>query len=166
MSLWKDDTGKSYERWLILYFSTKTHLWTAQCICGVIKEVNIADIRNGSSKSCGCLRTETTVKRFTTHGYGSQAKGLIPEYNTWLGMKQRCYNKKCACYSYYGGRGIRVCKRWKHSFSNFLADMGRKPGPDYSIDRINVNGNYEPSNCRWATKKEQAINTRRSRARV
>jgi hypothetical protein len=80
------------------------------------------------------------------------------EYRTWNAMKTRCYNPKSNRFQYYGGRGITVCKRWRDSFAAFYADMGPKPGPEYSIDRIKVNGNYTPRNCRWATPSEQALN--------
>jgi len=83
------------------------------------------------------------------------------EYNTWENMKSRCYNKNNKCYHYYGGRGIKVCDRWLNSFENFYIDMGKKPTPKHSIDRFpNNNGNYEPSNCRWATQKQQVGNRR------
>jgi hypothetical protein len=95
--------------------------------------------------------------------------GLIPityrsEYNAWRNMKSRCYSVKNDSYKYYGARGIKVCNRWLHSFKNFLEDMRYKPGPEYSLDRINNDGNYEPKNCRWATAKEQSRNTRRQQA--
>jgi hypothetical protein len=86
------------------------------------------------------------------------------EYRVWHDMKRRCYNVKTVSYRYYGGRGIRVCDRWLYSFKNFLEDMGYKPGPEYSLDRRNNDGNYEPKNCRWATRKVQMNNTRRQQA--
>ncbi len=86
-----------------------------------------------------------------------------PEYVVWAGMIQRCTDPACKSYPRYGGRGITVCARWRHSFENFLADMGPRPGPAYSIDRIENDGNYEPGNCRWATEEEQRRNTRRNR---
>lgn len=88
---------------------------------------------------------------------------LSSEYNSWAMMKSRCANPNNPVFSYYGGRGIQVCDRWLESFEAFLADMGRKPNRSFSIDRIDVNGNYEPSNCRWADKREQAQNTRANR---
>jgi len=89
-------------------------------------------------------------------------KVLSPrEYNTWINIKQRCYNKNDPAYKYYGGRGITLCKEWENSFEAFLNDVGRRPTSKHSIDRIDNSGNYEPSNCRWATHKEQGRNTRR-----
>jgi len=84
-----------------------------------------------------------------------------PIYEAWCGMKKRCYNKNYKDYNYYGGRGVTVCDRWKNSFVKFYQDMGDKPSKDYSLDRIDVNGNYEPSNCRWADKTTQSINQRK-----
>lgn len=92
------------------------------------------------------------------HGESYFADNTV-EYSTWLAMRQRCSNPNAAGYEYYGGRGIRVCERWD-DFRLFLSDMGRKPGPTWSIDRINVDGDYEPSNCRWATPSQQAQNKR------
>ena len=83
-----------------------------------------------------------------------------PEYYVWIGVKTRCLNKKEAGYKHYGGRGILICDRWKDSFDNFLHDMGKRPSPKHSIERLDVNGNYEPGNCVWATKSQQVLNTR------
>jgi hypothetical protein len=83
-----------------------------------------------------------------------------PEYVTWVNIKQRCDNPAIRSFRWYGARGITVCARWRDSFANFLADMGPRPSPKHSIDRINNNGNYEPNNCRWATKQEQTANMR------
>ena len=82
------------------------------------------------------------------------------EYTSWSGALNRCYNPKCKKFDIYGGRGIKMCRRWRRSYLNFLADMGRKPSPKYSLERKNVNGNYSPSNCKWATASEQMRNRR------
>lgn len=93
----------------------------------------------------------------TTHG-----KSKTPEYFIYRSMLDRCYRKTCTGYKDYGGRGIKVCKRWRHSFENFYADMGKRPSSKYSIERNNGNAGYKPSNCRWATRKEQNSNQRRN----
>jgi hypothetical protein len=90
----------------------------------------------------------------TKHGEAKRG-GKTAEWRAWTAMKNRCYTKSHIHYSYYGERGIRVCKKWLSSYSSFLADVGRKPSPKHTLDRINGNKNYTPSNCRWATRKEQ-----------
>jgi hypothetical protein len=92
------------------------------------------------------------------HGYTKQRKS--PTYYSWVSMKTRCTNKNELCYDRYGGRGITICERWMFNFPNFLQDMGERPAKNYSIDRINTDGNYEPGNCRWATRSQQAYNRR------
>ena len=123
------------------------------CACGVQKWIRIYDVVNGLSRSCGCRegnRKHGDTTRFTR----------TSEYRSYTHMKDRCLNPNDKHYGYYGGRGIRICDRWLLSYRNFLTDMGRKPGAEYSLDRIDVNGNYEPNNCRWATPKQQSRNRR------
>lgn len=135
-------------------------IWKCKCECGNTTNVLVDNLLRGLIKSCSCLRTEELENR-ATHGFTKgSTKGIkvLSEHRSWSSMKGRCYNPKNKKYSRYGGRGITVCNRWIKSFENFIADMGMKPTPNLSIDRINNDGNYEPSNCRWATKKEQSNN--------
>lgn len=129
-------------------------LWLCRCDCGAEKAVLPSSLRRGKSASCGCLRHEFASARLATHGLSK-----TPEYETWGRLRQRCTNPKHPDYPDYGGRGIRVCERWD-SFENFLADMGPRPSRRYSIDRKDVNGDYAPENCRWATIRQQSRNKR------
>lgn len=130
-----------------------TTKWLCLCDCGNEKFVGSQNLRNGSTKSCGCLRKEYLRDSRTTHGYTNTGV-----YRSWSQMKNRCSNPNYIGYESYGGRGIKYCERWE-KFENFLYDMGDRPLKT-SLDRIDVNGNYEPSNCRWATVKEQSANRR------
>ena len=128
--------------------------WYCLCVCGSCVSVKSFDLRAGRTKSCGCKKAEIVATKKTTHGCtGTQA------YKAWLNMKRRCYDVNNNRYKNYGGRGISVSPRWITNFESFIAYIGEHPGKGYSIDRINVDGNYEPGNVRWATTKEQGNNT-------
>jgi hypothetical protein len=137
--------------------------WLAKCDCGNSTTARGNHLRAGDVQSCGCIAVERGKTLSIRYPRDSHKGTGTPEYTAWNGMKNRCYRRKTWNYPRYGGRGIRVCKRWlgANGFVNFLADMGYRPSPAHSLDRVNNDGNYEPSNCRWATPKEQANNRRK-----
>ena len=172
MSARIDLTGQRFNRWTVLHqaprldaSSAKKVHWRCVCDCGIEAVVVSGNLVSGLSKSCGCLHSELAAKRRFKHGFTSKEnwESYKSEHGTWRSMIQRCTDETNPHYKHYGGRGITICARWLQSFANFIEDIGKKPDRSYSIERINNDGNYEPGNCRWATRSEQMLNQRRSR---
>lgn len=153
--------GDRYFRWTVMEEAEQgygTRRFRCQCDCGNISTVRLTHLRQGVSKSCGCLAKELSTERATKHGYS-----FNPLTKVWRDMKRRCFNPKHKRYKDWGGRGITVCKDWRdlETFIKWAENNGYKPG--LLLDRKDNDGNYEPSNCRWTTMKEQANNRRNNK---
>ncbi len=155
-----DRTGLRVGRLVVTSLAEKrgsTNYWNCVCDCGGEKVVSTLHLGAGAIQSCGCLQKERASEANLTHGLaGTQ------EYDAWLNMKARCQDPSHKEFPNYGGRGIRVCDSWLESPLHFLADMGKCPA-GLSLERIDCNGHYEPSNCRWATTGDQSRNKRSTR---
>jgi hypothetical protein len=132
-------------------------LFLCECDCGERIEALLCNLRTGKSTSCGCLKIERAVEARRTHGLSQ-----TPEYSVWADMLVRCHNPNHKHFARYGGRGIKVCDRWRNSCQAFISDVGTRPSRLHTLDRINNDGDYEPSNVRWATQKQQCRNTSRN----
>lgn len=153
-----DITGQVFERLTVIGYVGNSE-WLCACSCGNTTKSRGSNLRNGNMRSCGCLHKELLSQYAKEHLRRPPKHGMkgTREYRSWANMKRRCYNPRTDRYPHYGGRGIVVCERWRNSFENFYTDMGECPD-GYTLDRIDVDGNYEPINCRWASADEQARN--------
>lgn len=163
----KNIVGQKYGKLEVIDYS-RTHttpsghkkaLWLCRCDCGNKVEVGTSNLKKKSGTvSCGCEKLRQIRETGLKNKKHEQSNS--PEYVSWYGMKTRCYNTNTKYYKDYGGRGIKVCDEWKNNFTKFFEYIGKRPTLQHSLDRIDVNGNYEPGNVRWATKKEQVNNRR------
>lgn len=156
MGAFIDLTGKKFGRLVVLRRSgyVNNHItWECKCQCGIIKIIDGSCLKNNSSKSCGCYKSEVTVKRNTTHGFSK-----INEYSIWTVIINRCYNKNDPYYNTYGGAGIKMSYEWRNSFVAFFNDMGVRPSKLHSVERRNNKKGYSKFNCYWGTAGEQARN--------
>lgn len=158
--------GDEFDRLTVIQRAVDPRKWTCRCSCGNVKDILDRALKPRHTRSCGCIHRERAARlgrARRTHGHSTKPDGeqkLTGEYRAWRSMRRRCYKPTAKSYADYGAKGIRVCDRWLESFENFFADMGLKPSPEYTIERENSKGNYEPSNCVWATRTVQNRNKR------
>jgi hypothetical protein len=157
----RDLVGQTFGRLTVVGLASRRRsnrtTWECKCTCGEMREVRGNSLLTGNSASCGCLARERWQAAKTLHGMSTTRT-----FKIWLGIKTRCLNPHTKNWPYYGGRGISICKEWQDSFSSFFAAMGVCP-PGLTIERIDNDGNYEPGNCKWATRAEQNRNKRDGR---
>jgi hypothetical protein len=155
------EPGDRYGRLLVLAEGVKkgnVQHYICACDCGGFIQPRKYALKNGTTKSCGCLAQENRSHIGKSHA--THLASNTPLYYTWIDMRRRCTKSSHHAFNYYGGRGISVCPEWANDFAQFAKDMGEKPSPEYSLDRIDVNGDYTPKNCRWATAEQQSNNLR------
>lgn len=157
-----DITGQKFNHLVVLGPSHRDErgsvLWTCRCVCGKDFAVPSSRLRNGRTRSCGCRKFDNIAERKVKHGHARRGRKSV--YGIWMKMLRRCYDPKDSQYERYGGRGIKVCDRWRTSIDAFASDMGPRPSRGHSIDRKDNDGNYEPGNCKWSTTVEQENNRR------
>lgn len=172
----KDIAGQRFGKWTALRCAgarrrvvdgrcvASTAMWVCRCECGTEREVSGGHLRKGSSKSCGCDHAGRIAygQKIVRHGHTIHHQ-QTPEYRAWLAMRKRCCDSTHFAFDRYGGRGIDVCPEWLASFEAFFSDMGPRPTPAHSLERVENNRGYSPDNCVWADKKTQNRNTRQNR---
>lgn len=164
-----DLLGRRFERLIVVaYEGTRKRdakhsdtIWVCKCDCGNEATVTGSLLTMRTTRSCGCLKIECSIRQ--GHANAKHQMSGTREHQAWVALKARCLNPSNAGWVNYGGRGISVCQEWLNSFEAFYRDMGPRPGPGYSIDRRDNERGYEPSNCFWATSKEQTRNRRSNR---
>lgn len=161
MPIPREMVGETFGRLTVVEFAgyvrrsgARYRQWRCRCLCGNESVALTGSLTSGNTQSCGCRKRDEAAARLTRHG-GKHT----PEYAVWNGMRKRCENPRNAKYADYGGRGIKVCDRWR-DFAVFMSDMGPRPSPKHSIDRRDNNRGYEPENCAWVLRDEQNRNQR------